>query len=101
MRVQLDLFFTVSWQQTVTWFYSTHEKSTIQRLLILNLLSISRYHNNVFLDHHDVYTPNITMLSNKMIFEDNGVITGFSEPLVHTYNKGTAAVSMGGYEESE
>ena len=46
------------------------------------------------LDHHDVYTPNITMLSNKMIFDDNGVITGFSEPLVHTYNKGTAAVGM-------
>ena len=34
------------------------------------------------------------MLSNKMIFDENGVITGFSEPLVHTYNKGTAAVSM-------
>ena len=78
---------------TVTWFYSTHEKSTIQRLLILNLLSIPDTIQCV-LDHHDVYTPNITMLSNKMIFEDNGVITGFSEPLVHTYNKGTAAVSM-------
>ena len=29
-----------------------------------------------------------------MIFDDNGVITGFSEPVVHSYNKGTAAVSM-------
>lgn len=29
-----------------------------------------------------------------MVFDDDGVLTGFSEPVVHSYNKGTAAVSM-------
>ena len=46
------------------------------------------------LDNHDAHRPNVTVFSNKMVFDDNGVLTGFSEPVVHSYNKGTAAVSM-------
>ena len=34
------------------------------------------------------------IVSNKMIFNDNGELVGFSKPVVHSYSKGSHALKM-------
>lgn len=41
------------------------------------------------------YLPsNMEIVSNKMIFNDNGELVGFSKPVVHSYSKGSHALKM-------
>ena len=37
-------------------------------------------------------TDNMDVISNKMIFDENGNLAQFSEPLIHTFSKTTAAI---------
>ena len=39
------------------------------------------------------YLQNVEIVSNMMIFNADGVLTGFSEPIVHSYNKGATALA--------
>ena len=34
------------------------------------------------------------IVSNKMIFNDSGLLVGFSKPVVHSYSKGSHALKM-------
>ena len=39
-----------------------------------------------------LWLPNMHMISNKMIFNSDGICTGFKEPLIHVFNKNEASV---------
>jgi 5'-nucleotidase len=41
---------------------------------------------------NDLWLPNMHLISNKMIFNEDGICIGFKEPLIHVFNKNEASV---------
>lgn len=40
------------------------------------------------LKQHSTVRSNMRIISNRMVFDDSGVVCGFKEPVIHSYSKG-------------
>ncbi|CAH8458074.1 unnamed protein product [Heterobilharzia americana] len=49
-----------------------------------------------FLHHSKVYRDNMRVVSNFMIFDDDGKLTGFTSPIIHIFNKTANTVADNG-----
>ena len=45
------------------------------------------------LKQRSYYPQNIEIIGNMMVFDTNGRLVGFSEPVIHSYNKGITAMA--------
>jgi len=47
----------------------------------------------------EVFHPNVHVISNKMIYDEEEKVVGFKEPVIHMYNKNVAVLGETGYFE--
>ena len=50
-----------------------------------------------FLNVRSLLTSNVTVTANKLIFDTHGAVTGFCEPVIHSFNKARHASTPRGY----
>jgi HAD superfamily hydrolase (TIGR01544 family) len=53
----------------------------------------------VIFEKSGFFTPDITIIANKMEFNEHGECVGFLEPLIHVFNKNEAAIASSGHFE--
>jgi len=55
-----------------------------------------------FLEKEGLLHSNMSILTNEILFDEKGVMTGVKEPIIHTYNKNELSISeLPNYEEIE
>lgn len=53
----------------------------------------------LLLEHFAIKTENVRVVSNFMEFNDEGLLTGFSDPIIHSFNKTAASIANGDYAQ--
>ncbi|TGZ58774.1 hypothetical protein CRM22_009443 [Opisthorchis felineus] len=77
-----------------------HEFAELLRFHQIPLLIFSAGLGDVIellLENFSMYTENVRVVSNFMQFNDEGLLVGFTDPIIHSFNKTAASIANGDY----